>query len=326
MNHLLSGISEDKVSCDLSLMAKIFFEKINIAEPTTQRIKLGGREVDVRRLDLIHPDINGNKWYKLKYNLERVLREPHKTILTFGGPWSNHIYSTASAAHLLDIQSIGIIRGAEPMHWSETLKYAKSCGMQLVFISKTAYSEKETEDFRAWLHEEYGSFTLIPEGGADFFGVSGCIEILQPDDLTKYDIICCACGSGATAAGLLIGSGEEQEVVAFSAMKGGSFLKNEILKQVNKVFMNLEVTAGFDKKIRVVTDYHFGGFGKWNKELLDFMKDFQERYGIPLDQVYTGKMMYGLVDMIEKEKIDVNKRILVIHTGGLQGTKSLQNP
>lgn len=274
---------------------------------------------DIKRLDLIHPEVNGNKWFKLMYNIQKANESEPKTILTFGGPWSNHIYATASAGLLAGIKTIGIIRGEEPLEWSSTLLHAKACGMQLEFITRLAYAEKETEDFVGWLHEEFGSFHLVPEGGSNYLGINGCMEILTELDKKQYDYICCSCGTAATLAGILLSAGSNQKVIGFASMKGGGFLRDEVTKHIRYFLMNDELAEEYSSQFEIMTDYHFGGYGKWNEELIDFIKQSK----IPFDQIYTGKMMYGLFDMIEKNYFPDNARILVIHSGGLQGLKSL---
>lgn len=281
-------------------------------------------ELWMKRLDLIHPHINGNKYFKLKYNVEAALRLGHKTLLTFGGPWSNHIYSTASAGAEFGLHTIGIIRGEEPKTWSATLLHAKECGMQLEFIERLAYAEKDTEDFKGWLHEQYGSFHLVPEGGSNFLGINGCMEILTDDDKENFDVICCASGTGATAAGLLLSMKENQELLVFPVFKDGAFLRDEILKHLQYFLMDTEAAVALIQRMTVITDYHFGGYGKWNEELLQFIRTFENEHSIPLDQIYTGKMMSGIYDRIKKDPELAGKRILSIHTGGLQGKESLK--
>lgn len=275
--------------------------------------------VHVKRLDLIHPQVNGNKWFKLKYNLEKASTSEHKTLLTFGGAFSNHIFSTASAGKIFGLKTIGIIRGEKPANWSPTLLHAKKCGMQLEFITRLTYAEKETEDFNGWLHEEYGSFHLVPEGGSNYLGVNGCMEILTEADKKNYDIICCACGTGATLAGLLLSASPKQKIIGFPVFKNGEFLKQEVIKHLKYFLMNEEIANEFQSQFSLITDYHFGGYAKWNDELLQFIRDFENQHKIPLDQVYTGKMMFGVLDLARKKHFAPETRILIIHTGGLQG-------
>ncbi len=295
---------------------------IHLGQAVNQKVDIDSAlniHLDVKRLDLIHPEINGNKWFKLKYNLEKALASDHRTMLTFGGPWSNHIFSVASAGKEFGIRTIGIIRGEEPAEWSTTLLHAKACGMQLEFINRLAYAEKGTEDFVGWLHEEYGSFHLVPEGGSNYLGVNGCMEILTAEDKRNYDVISCACGTGATMAGILLSLDEHQRAIGFPALKGGDFLKDEVIKHIRYFLMSEELADEFRSKFELVTDYHFGGYAKWDQVLLDFIVQFDAQNNIPLDQVYTAKMMFGLMDLIQKNYFAEGTRILVIHGGGLQG-------
>lgn len=300
-------------------------ETLQLHLAVNQQTNMGaeqGVQVDIKRLDLIHPAINGNKWFKLKYNLEQVLSSEHKTLLTFGGAYSNHIYSTASAGKEFGVKTIGIIRGEEPQTWSNTLLHAKACGMQLEFVERLAYAEKDTEDFTAWLHEEYGAFHRVPEGGSNFLGVNGCMEILNDHDKKNYDVICCSCGTGATAAGLLLSTNPQQRVIGFSALKGGDFFHDEVIKHISYFLMNDALADEFRSKLEIESQFHFGGYAKWNDELIDFIRHYETEHTIPLDQVYTGKMFFGLADMIREGKFEKGCRILAIHSGGLQGRLS----
>jgi 1-aminocyclopropane-1-carboxylate deaminase len=278
--------------------------------------------INIKRLDQLHPTVNGNKYYKLKYNIEKTLQLPHKTMLTFGGAHSNHIHATAAAGKLFGFKTIGIIRGEElenDLLHSSTLAFAKSCGMQLEFVTRSAYAEKETEDFKGWLHEQYGSFHLVPEGGSNFLGVNGCLEILSEEDKENYDIVTCACGTAATLAGIVLTLQPHQKALGFSVLKNGTWLKDEVIKHIQYFLMDTELANEYADKFEIITPYDFGGYAKSNPKLIDFIIDFEKKYGVPLDQVYTGKMMYGLVDLIQKNEFANNQRILAIHTGGLQG-------
>jgi len=298
-----------------------FADDIGVA--INQQVNFSGHSYAVKRLDLLHPEINGNKWFKLRYNIEKALESNHKTLLTFGGAWSNHIHATASAGKIFGIKTIGIIRGEEPKEWSATLLHAKSCGMQLEFITRLAYEEKETEDFIGWLHDEYGSFHLVPEGGSNFLGINGCTEILTDVDKENFEYICCSCGTGATLAGILLSMKPNQKALGFSALKNGDFLKDEVLKHLRYFLMDDQLAGEYLVQFEIITDYDFGGYAKWNDQLLAFMKNFEVTHGIPLDQVYTGKMLYGISDLFSNGYFSANAKVLAIHTGGLQGKISL---
>jgi len=278
-----------------------------------------GVSIHVKRLDLVHPHIQGNKWYKLKYNIERALAAEHKTLLTFGGAWSNHIYATAAAGNLAGLRTIGIIRGEEPANYSTTLLFAKEQGMELKFVSRLDYEERATEEFKAWLHDQFGAFHLVPEGGSNYYGVNGCMEILSDDDLHNFDIIACACGTGATLAGMLLSAKSKLQFIGFSALKGGDFLRDEVIKHIEYFLMDRELAEEYRTQFTMETAYHFGGYGKWTEELFEFIKEFDTAYNLPLDQVYTGKALYGLLKKIEQGEIERGSKVLFIHTGGLQG-------
>lgn len=265
-------------------------------------------QIAIKREDKIHPFVSGNKFRKLKYNLVEARNLKTDTLLTFGGAFSNHIAATAAAGNQFGFKTIGIIRGEELIDKIEenpTLAFAKAQGMQLYFISREAYKQKDFEVFRDDLKKQFGDFYLLPEGGTNTLAVKGCEEILtQQDEI--FDIICVSVGTSGTMAGIVNGSKPHQKVIGFSALKG-NFLENEVKKQTSKT--NWEIT---DR-------YCFGGYAKVNSALIDFINTFKKHTGIPLDPIYTGKMIYGVFQMIEEGKISKNSRILAIHTGGLQG-------
>jgi 1-aminocyclopropane-1-carboxylate deaminase len=262
----------------------------------------------IKRLDQIHPFVNGNKWFKLKYNLEFALRLSTPRILSFGGSHSNHIYSLSAAGKILGIKTIGIIRGESK--GSSTLDFARANGMDLHFVSRDEYKNKELDISINQLHIKFGEFHLVPEGASNAEGVQGCEEILAEEDL-EYDVICLACGTASTLAGIVRKAGLSQKIYGISALKGGDFLRAEALQflQPEKKYADFEI----------ITDYHFGGYAKWNSELIQFIREMFIQHQLPLDQVYTGKMLFGLKDLIEKGLIRSDQKVLCIHTGGLQG-------
>jgi 1-aminocyclopropane-1-carboxylate deaminase len=275
--------------------------------------------LDVKRLDMLHPLVNGNKWFKLKYNLERTLASDHRTLVTFGGAWSNHIHATAAAGALSGVRTIGIIRGEEPKQLSTTLQFAKEQGLELHFVSRLDYEERNTEEFKAWLHDRYGSFHLVPEGGSNYYGVNGCMEILSDSDMQNYTHIACACGTGATLAGMLISAKSNLAFIGFSALKGGDFLHDEVVKHIEYFLMDRTLAEEYRSQFTIETDYHFGGYGKWNDQLVSFIQRIEHEHQLPLDQVYTGKALFGLLQRIEKGLLPAGSKILFIHSGGLQG-------
>lgn len=261
---------------------------------------------------LIHPFISGNKYRKLKYNLQEAQQEGKRVLLTFGGAYSNHIAATAYAGKEYDFKTVGIIRGEElisKVDDNPTLKFARTCGMQFKFISREAYRVKGSEDFLQDLNSEFGDFYMIPEGGTNTLAVKGCAEILQASDV-QFDFICCCVGTGGTISGLINTSEAHQKVLGFPALKG-DFLQQDIRKFATR------------ENWELIGDYHFGGYGKIKPELIAFINKFKRTYDIPLDPVYTGKMMYGIFDMMESGFFPKDSKILAIHTGGLQGIEGM---
>lgn len=292
----------------------------------TQKLQIEGYTVHVRRLDLLDEHVNGNKHFKLKYNLLQAQENGNQPILSFGGPHSNHLYSLAAAGKKYGIPTIGIVRG----EWSgrdgtlhtPTLQFAQSCGMRLEFVTNMAYAEKETDDFKAWLREQFGDFHLVPEGGSNFLGVNGCMEILDAND-GQFDFIYLACGTGATSAGITLSKKPHQNVIAVSALKGGEFLRDEIRKHLYYFLMDGEAADELMIDVQVEAEHHFGGYGKWTPELENFIEEVYSKYQLPLDTVYTGKAFYALCEHLKSKKISSQSKILFIHTGGLQKTEGL---
>lgn len=290
----------------------------NISLQTINLPELSSLGIDLRilRLDLIHPEISGNKWFKLKYNLEFAKQKGFKKILTFGGAYSNHIVATAAAGKYFGIETIGVIRGElyEPLNHS--LTFATKCGMQLEYVSRGVYKNKSDEVFIKELRQKYPNAYIIPEGGANIFALQGCAEINNfiPNDT---DLISLACGTGSTLAGILSTAKTHQKLLGFSALKGGDFLMNDVKHFLEEINMS-------NKNFTINSDYHFGAYAKYNQQLIDFMNDFYRKTTIPLDFIYTAKMMYGLIDLIIMGKIK-EKKIVAIHTGGLQGNFSIKD-
>lgn len=272
-----------------------------------QHIEYRHQRISIKRLDLIHPQISGNKFFKLKYNLLAARQQGFEKVLTFGGAYSNHIAATAFAAHKFGFQSLGMIRGEELAQrpFNPTLATAQKFGMQLEFISRNAYRQKDQPDFLQHLQQQYPDFYLIPEGGTNALAVQGCREILTAED-AQFDLICCAVGTGGTFAGLIEASQQHQQLLGFSALKG-DFLTHEVAQLTTK------------RNWRILDNYCCGGYAKTTPELIQFIQTFEQRYNIPLEQVYTGKMLRGIFDLIDQDKIGPDQKILLIHTGGLQG-------
>lgn len=274
-------------------------------------LKNNAIELFVKREDQIHPFVSGNKFRKLKYNLSVAKTKCYDSLLTFGGAFSNHIAATAYAGFEQGFSTIGVIRGEELRlkENNSTLAFAKSHGMELDFVDREKYREKDSESFIKELRKKFGNFYLIPEGGTNDYAVRGCEEILQDQD-EDFDYICVAVGTGGTISGLINSVQANQQVLGFPALRG-DFLQAEIRKFAT------------GSKWKLIRDYHFGGYGKINLQLVEFINQFKRDTGIPLDPVYTGKMMYGILDLVEKGYFKSPCKILAIHTGGLQGIEGM---
>lgn len=259
----------------------------------------------------MHLPVQGNKYYKLKYNLLAAKEQGKSTILTFGGAFSNHILATAQAAKQQGFKSIGIIRGEIKQPLNPTLSMASKSGMFLQSISRSEYRQKTSDKFIGELKSKYGDFYLIPEGGTNALAIKGCAEILNQEDLMS-DFITVPIGTGGTFCGLLASAQPHQCVLGFSSLKG-DFINDEI--------QNLLAAFKIEPQCqwRTLTAYHFGGYAKFKPELLSFIKETKQLTKIPWDPIYTGKMMFGLIDLIKKDLIPPKSRVLVLHTGGLQG-------
>ncbi|MES2862595.1 MAG: pyridoxal-phosphate dependent enzyme [Bacteroidota bacterium] len=262
----------------------------------------------IKREDLLHPIISGNKFRKLKYNLEEAKKQNQKVLLTFGGAFSNHIVAVAGAGAAFGFETVGIIRGEEledKIAENPSLFQAQQLGMKFIFISREQYRLKENSDYIENLKLEFGDFYLLPEGGTNELAIKGCEEILINTD-AEFNFICCSVGTGGTISGIINSSSGTQKIIGFSSLKG-DFLQNDIAKFANK------------ENWSVNCDYHFGGYGKVTDELIDFINSFYLEYDIRLDPIYTGKMMFGIINLIKNNHFPPNSKILAIHTGGLQG-------
>lgn len=270
-------------------------------------------QVLVKRLDLMHPDTQGNKFYKLYYNIQEAKKRGHTQLLTFGGAYSNHIHATAMASKKAGIQSIGIIRGEIPDPLNPTLADAKLQDMLLFALSRSDYRDKRSKRVLDWLRREFGDFYLIPEGGTNAFAIQGTSEILSDED-ASMQVISLPVGTGGTLAGIAASALPHQQVLGFSALKG-DFIKRE----VHQLLESHHLRPALPLEIR--TDFHFGGYAKFTPELIDFIKQMRIEASLPLDPVYTGKMFFGLFDLIRKDYFPKGTKILALHTGGLQGIR-----
>lgn len=272
-----------------------------------ERLSRRGVRVLLKRDDLIHPDIPGNKWRKLKYNLRDAAESGQHTLLTFGGAYSNHIRAVAAAGRYFGFETIGIIRGEEHLPRNPTLEFAVRQGMTIDYLDRSTYREKTSPAVVERLHDRFGDFFLVPEGGSNAAALRGAAEIADelPDD---YDVVCCPCGTGGTLAGLAAGLPPGKRAVGFAALKGAGFLVNDV--------------SAFQRDYGTVTDnwtieldYHFGGFARRKPELDTFIADFRERHCIELEWVYVAKMMFGVLDLVESGRFGRGTTVVPVITG-----------
>ena len=270
-----------------------------------------GVVLDIWREDLNHPQVSGNKWWKLRGALHQPDRIANG-ILTFGGAWSNHLYAVAAACHTLQIRSVGVVRGEEPETLSDTLAFCRQQGMQLEFVSRQDF--KELSSVAAYDHWQprFGPIHIVPEGGTDAHAVASCADWgrgLLEGVAADYDVVCLPVGTGGTMAGLVRGFGGRKKLIGFSALGNGGFLEEEIRRLSGRRADNWTIE----------TRYAFGGYGKRPAALVAFIRSFRDATGIPLDVVYTGKMLAGIIDLARQGYFPRGTRVLALHTGGLQG-------
>lgn len=279
-----------------------------------------GIELWIKREDQIHPFISGNKWRKLKYNLSRAKQLGKTTLLTFGGAYSNHLYATAAAAEEFGFSSIGLVRGEPTEILNPTLRFVREKGMQLYYLTRADYRQKETVIAKMGLDRK--EIFILPEGGSNEWAIPGCAEIGK-EISTQFpalpDYICICCGTGGTAAGLICGMKGAAEVLAFSVLKGD--FHQPIIEEFIKAYQIKTQESSLAKlqNWKVNTDYHFGGYARFDSELIDFINRYKDTYDLPLDPIYTGKMFFALEDLAHKQYFKKGTKILAIHTGGLQG-------
>ncbi|MDC3305472.1 pyridoxal-phosphate dependent enzyme [Flavobacteriales bacterium] len=283
--------------------------KIETQEISMPLLKEKEVRLFIKRIDKVHPFVSGNKWFKLKYNLLQAKKQGYKVLLTFGGAYSNHIAATAFAAKEKGFKSIGIIRGEEHLPLNPTLQFARENGMELHYMSRSDFREKATPDFLAKLKAQFGDFYLIPEGGTNELAIQGTAEILDANDTQDY--ICCAVGTGGTIAGIINATTVKQTVIGFPAIKGIDALEKDIENWTNK------------SNYKFINTYFGSGYAKVSEELVEFINEFNVAHDIPLDSIYTGKMIMGILDLIGKDYFSKGSSILAIHTGGLQGNKGM---
>ena len=287
-------------------------ERIFIQNIESEWLKDSNVMLDVLRLDELHPVVSGNKWFKLKNYLQKAQQEGYKTVATFGGAFSNHIIATAFACNEKKLHSIGFIRGEEAGGLSHTLLYAQSLGMQLIFLSREQYRQKE-EVKNAYRNEEW---YFINEGGYGIDGAFGAAEILEFAELTDYTHIIASVGTGTMLAGLIMAALDDQKIIGISSMKGNTALYDDIKKLLPQNKQHAAFT--------IFHDYHFGGYAKHPPVLLAFINEAWKQFQLPLDIIYTGKLFFAVMDLVTKSYFPKNSNVLMIHSGGLQGNRSLQ--
>ena len=286
---------------------------INLPTPT-QEIKHPLLEekavrVFVKRDDLTHPEIMGNKWRKLKYNLSTAQRSGFKGVVTMGGAYSNHLAATAAGCYEKGLSAVGIVRGEELNRESNpTLRYANAKSMKLEFVDRAVY--RAMRQNHELVKNRFPDMYFLPEGGTNELAIRGCKEILDEIDI-DYDLMVTPIGTGGTFAGLMAGMEGHRKVLGVSSLKG-DFIHQDVKALLAR--FNIE-----GNPYEIATNYHFGGYGKTTTALIDFMNWFKEMYEIPLDPIYTGKSFFCVFDMIKKAKFEKNLRIILLHTGGLQG-------
>ena len=282
---------------------------VELKEPL---FKQAGVRVLLKRLDLVHPVISGNKWYKLKYNLLAARELGADTLLSFGGAFSNHIHALAGAGSCYGFNTIGVIRGEPHSPLNPTLQFAQSHGMQLHYLTRADYRLKHTPEIVERLRDQFGAFYLVPEGGSNALAVKGTAEILA--DVTEpFDVVLCACGTGGTLAGIVSSLQPESTALGVAVLKGGRFLYDDVRRLL------ADAQAASSNNWSLALEYHFGGYAKAPDELLVFMQAFEQRHNIPLEPVYTAKLMFAIYKMVERGEFERGTTLLALHTGGLQG-------
>jgi 1-aminocyclopropane-1-carboxylate deaminase len=279
-----------------------------LTELNDDRLTRHGVRLYLKRDDLIHPEIPGNKWRKLKYNLAAAWERGATTLLTFGGAYSNHLRATAAAGYYFGFRTIGIVRGEPHVPLNDSLAFAVERGMELAYLDRTSYRNKNSPEMLAYLQQEFGDFYLIPEGGSNALALYGCRELPGEIDI-PFDVICCPSGTGATVAGISWGLADEQRAIGFAVLKGGSFLVDEVTElqrsACGEPLHNWTIDA----------DYHQGGFARRTPELNSFIESFEDRHGLRLDWVYVAKMMYGVFSLVEQGAFKPDSTVVATVTG-----------
>lgn len=283
-------------------------------------LEKAGVRLLVKREDMNHPEISGNKWWKLKHNIDEALRR-QAPVVTFGGAWSNHIYATAAACAEVGLRAVGIIRGEEVSPLNSTLAFAKARGMELHFIDRKSYRAKHTPAFQSRLRQTLGDFYLIPEGGTNDLAVQGCAEFAREQlSPIPFDHLFLAVGTGGTLAGVASGLNGSRRISGVSVLKDGAFLKGEVAR-----ILRHRHDDGGPGNWNVLTQYHLGGYAKTTADQLSFIREIQRRYDLPLDHVYTSKVLLAIIAEASNGTFRRGEVVLLLHTGGLQGSRDLHD-
>ena len=274
-------------------------------------------EVFIKRDDLIHPIISGNKWRKLKLNIEKYESSPFKGVISMGGAFSSHILALSYVCYKKKIPCVLLIRGEKPKKNDDIIQKCIANGAVIHHLSRTDYANK------IWVNqfseENYPSYFFIPEGGGNKYGLYGCKAIVEEISI-EFDELFCDVGTGTTLAGISNALKAHQKVNGIVVLKGAENLEKEIEDKY------MEVYGEYSRaKWNLIHDYHFGGYAKYDHELVLFMQLFYEITGIKTDPIYSGKMFYGLIDILKKEIINPSKKIIALHSGGLSGIRGYEN-
>lgn len=270
--------------------------------------------ISIKRDDQLHPLLSGNKWRKLKYNLLEMQRLGKTELVTFGGAFSNHIHACAAAGKLFNIQTHGIIRGPHLDSNNPSLQFAAQCGMQLKAVTRLEYKKRHDHDYLTKLQQRFPNAYILPEGGTNQAAIPGCKELAE--SLPDHDYLICPTGSGGTLAGLIEGRKTSTEILGIAVLKQAEYLMNEIKA--------LSPKACQQTNWQLLTQFHDGGYGKFSAQLWQFCKQMQSEYQLPLEPIYSGKMMYALWQLIEQDYFPSGSKIIAVHTGGLQGLSGLE--
>lgn len=286
--------------------------------------------LDILRLDILHPEVSGNKWFKLKANIDRALKENYNTVLTFGGPHSNHLAAAASACAHYGLRSVGVVRGGEEFNKTPTLIAAEKLGMKLEMVSRKDYALKNEANYLKTLSEKFGRSYVIPEGGNNCYGLKGCMEIV--DTNWDYDYVICACGTGTTFGGIVSSLKKAVIAVGINVLKGENQLPEDVNQQLRNCLPSCEIQVAGNEELHkkeiekhfITNEYCFNGFAGCDEKLIAFKKEFETKHKIPLDYLYTNKLAFAIYDLMEKEKFRANSKLLMIHSGGLQGNPAFE--